>query len=60
MVNKYLGKITKKYKDFYPSFRGSVLNMPNFDADQIEQIAFLIANKTNERFELEIESISLK
>lgn len=47
-------------KDFYPSFRGSVLNMPNFDADQIEQIAFLIANKTNERFKLEIESIYLK
>lgn len=47
-------------KDFYPSFRGSVLDMPNFDANQIEQIAFLIANKTNERFKLEIESISLK
>ena len=47
-------------KDFYPSFRGTVLDMPNFDADKIEQIAFLIANKTNERFKLEIESISLK
>ena len=47
-------------KDFYPGFRGSVLDMPNFDANQIEQIAFLIANKTNERFKLEIESISLK
>lgn len=47
-------------KDFYPSFRGSTLNMPNFDADQIEQIAFLIANNTNERFKLEIERISLK
>jgi len=47
-------------KDFYPSFRGSVLDMPNFDADTIKQIAFLIANKTNEPFKLEIKSISLK
>ena len=47
-------------KDFYPSFRGTVLDMPNFDADQIEQIAFLIANKTNEYFKLEIDSIFLK
>lgn len=47
-------------KDFYPSFRGRVLDMPNFDADQIEQIAFLIGNKTNELFSLKIKSISLK
>jgi hypothetical protein len=47
-------------KDFHPSFRGSTLNMPNFDAEKIEQIAFLIANKANERFKLAIESISLK
>jgi NADH dehydrogenase [ubiquinone] 1 alpha subcomplex assembly factor 1 len=47
-------------KDFYPSFRGSVLDMPNFDANTIKQIAFLIANKTNEPFKLEIKSISLK
>ena len=47
-------------KDFSPRFRGRQLNLPNFDADQIEQIAFLIGNKTNERFYLAIESIILK
>ena len=47
-------------KDFYPSFRGRVLDMPNFDADQIEQVAFLIGNKTKELFSLKIKSISLK
>jgi NADH dehydrogenase [ubiquinone] 1 alpha subcomplex assembly factor 1 len=47
-------------KDFYPSFRGRILDMPNFDADQIEQIAFLIGNKTKELFSLKIKSISLK
>jgi len=47
-------------KDFSPRFRGRQLNLPNFDADQIEQIAFLIGNKTNERFYLAIESITLK
>ena len=47
-------------KDFYPSFRGRILDIPNFDADQIEQIAFLIGNKTKELFSLKIKSISLK
>ena len=46
--------------DFSPSFRGRKLDIPNFDADKIEQIAFLIGNKTNERFYLEIKSITLK
>ena len=45
---------------FAPSFRGRSLDIPNFDANTIEQIAFLIGNKTNERFNLEIESISLR
>jgi len=43
-----------------PTFRGRRLNLPNFDADQIEQIAFLIGNKTNERFSLKIKSLTLK
>jgi NADH dehydrogenase [ubiquinone] 1 alpha subcomplex assembly factor 1 len=47
-------------KDFYPSFRGRILKMPNFDADQIKQIAFLIGNKTKESFSLKIKSITLK
>ena len=47
-------------KDFSPRFRGRQLILPNFDADKIEQIAFLIGNKTNERFYLAIESIIIK
>lgn len=44
----------------YPSFRGRTLNRPNFSASQIEEIAFLIANKVPESFQLEIDSIILE
>lgn len=47
-------------KDFYPSFRGYKLNKPNFNSDTIEEIAFLIGNKTNEYFKLKIDNIILK
>jgi hypothetical protein len=47
-------------KDFVPSFRGYTLDIPNFNADKIEEIAFLIGNKIKENFRLEIESISLR
>lgn len=46
-------------KDLFPSFRGRILNMPNFDAESIEELAFLIANKKAEDFCLEIKSIEL-
>ena len=45
---------------FLPKFRGRSLDLPNFDANTIEQIAFLIGNKTNESFSLEIESVILR
>ncbi|QRM91026.1 CIA30 family protein [Lacinutrix sp. WUR7] len=45
---------------FYPSFRGNTLDIPNFSGKSMEEIAFLIANKTKEFFQLEIESISLE
>ncbi|WP_147676614.1 CIA30 family protein [Algibacter pacificus] len=44
----------------HPTFRGKKLDMPNYDADGIEEIGFLIANKKAEHFKLEIDSISLK
>ena len=53
-------EISIPLKDFAPSFRGYTLDIPNFDAEQIEQIAFLIGNKVKENFRLEIERISLK
>lgn len=55
-----LEEISIPLADFRPSFRGYTLDMPNFEGDKIEQIAFLIANKVNENFRLEIESISLQ
>ncbi|WP_231367646.1 CIA30 family protein [Gillisia sp. JM1] len=46
--------------DMYPAFRGSDLDMPNYDKESIEEIAFLIGNNKAETFKLEIESIVLK
>jgi len=47
-------------KDLYPSYRGRTLDMPNFNHNFIEQIAFLIANKKPENFKLLIDKIDLK
>ena len=55
-----LEEIVIPLKLFRPTYRGRALTLPNFEADTLEQIAFLIGNKTNEDFYLEIESISLK
>jgi len=46
--------------NFYPSFRGNRLNRPNFDGQEMEEIAILIGNKTKENFVLEIEKIFLE
>lgn len=43
----------------YPAFRGRTLSIPNFDKDQIEELAFLIGNKKEQEFHLEIKSIQL-
>lgn len=40
-----------------PVFRGNILNLPKFSSDSIEELAFLIGNKKEEHFRLEIESI---
>ena len=44
----------------YPTFRGRRLDIPNYPAEQLEQIAFLIANKKAESFELKIDWIGLE
>ena len=46
--------------NMYPSFRGRKLTKPNFYQDSIEEIAFLIANNKNEKFQLIIDNIYLK
>ena len=44
----------------YPTFKGRMLDMPNYNANDIEEIAFLIANKAAEDFKLDIDSIVLE
>lgn len=43
----------------YPAFRGRKLTIPNFNSDQISELAFLIGNKKPESFRLEISKIEL-
>ena len=45
--------------NMHPTFRGSKLNMANYQDESIEEIAFLIGNKKAEEFKLEIDSIVL-
>ena len=46
--------------DMYPTFRGRKLDIPNYDGNSIQEVAFLIGNKKAENFKLEIGSIVLK
>jgi hypothetical protein len=46
--------------DMYPAFRGRTLSIGNFSSESIEEIAFLIGNKTAENFKLEIDTIYLQ
>jgi hypothetical protein len=43
-----------------PTYRGNKLDQPNFNADKIQEIRFLIGNKKAEDFRLEIDQIELK
>lgn len=45
--------------ELYPTFRGRKLDIPNYPAKELEEIAILIGNKKAESFELEIKWISL-
>jgi hypothetical protein len=47
-------------KDFAPQFRGLKLKMPNFEKNTIEQVALLVGNKKNEKFKLQLNTITLK
>ena len=44
----------------YASFRGNRLDIPNYNGSQMQEIAFLIANKRNEQFNLMIDSIAIE
>ena len=45
--------------ELYPSFRGRKLNMEDFNAPKIEEIALLIGNKKSEKFDLLLDWIKL-
>ncbi len=47
------------FSEMYPAFRGRKLNMEKYQGKQLEEIAFLIGNKKNESFRLEIDRIEL-
>lgn len=46
--------------DFYASWRGQKLKLPNFDAKMIQEITFLIANQKEEDFRLTLDYIAFK
>lgn len=43
-----------------PVYRGQKMNIPNFSADEIQEVRFLIGNKKAEDFRLEIDKIALE
>ena len=53
-------EITLPLRDFYPTFRGRKLNLPNFTSKVLEEVGILIGNKRAERFELQIDVIGLQ
>ncbi len=48
------------FAEMHPTFRGRSLNQNNFSGEKMSEIAFLIGNKKNETFTLEIDSITLQ
>ncbi len=51
--------ITLYFDQFYASYRGERLDRPHYDGKHMAEITFLIGNKQNESFALEIERIWL-
>lgn len=45
---------------FTPTFRGTTPNLPNFDKFTLQEIGFLISNKKEESFRLELDHITLQ
>lgn len=43
-----------------PTYRGNSLDLPNFRADQLQEIRFMIGNGKAENFKIEIDKIELK
>ncbi len=52
--------ITIDLDSLYPTFRGRQLDMPNYPAEILSEISFLISNKKAERFKLELDWMELR
>jgi len=52
--------ITLKLADFYPSYRGRRLSKPNFPGEVLSEISFLIANKKEEQFGIQLMHMELR
>lgn len=48
------------FSEMQAKFRGYKVDIPNYEGNQMEEIAFLIGNKKAEAFKLLIDSISLE
>lgn len=46
--------------EMYPSFRGTTLNLPNYSGKSMVELSFLIGNKKEETFRLELQKAVLK
>ncbi len=51
--------ITLNLDAMKPTFRGRKLDLPNYEAATLEELAFLIGNKKEQNFKLEIDKIEL-
>lgn len=52
--------LTIQFSDMYPAFRGRLLDLPNYSGKEMTEVAFLIGNKKEESFALEIDYIELQ
>jgi hypothetical protein len=48
------------FSNMIPSFRGNVLDLPNYPGEYMEQFSILIGNKKNEDFKLYLDKIELE
>jgi hypothetical protein len=53
-------EVVLNLEGFYPSFRGRTLDLPNFEAETLAEIRFLIANKKEQDFKLQVKEVLLK
>jgi len=53
-------EITISFDTMRPQWRGSRLSGANYDGDGLSEIGFLVGNKRNESFELQIKSLQIK